>query len=279
MLFKPSPIDLDREAIVFVHIPKTGGTSLRSVFAAHFGADRCIETRMAKFDRIHESAASRALWSAGHAFRNGLRHLAGRDPLLPRAVAPSALDRVVLLSGHFALGQEPKLSRVPLYVTLLRDPVERFISHYYFLHDLREQEAAGGRDRQPARKHDLETYVSLLAARRLRGVTNVHCRYIAGVESFEPARRAITERVFLAAPSDRLDDFLRLLGQVSRFEPTVSPRENVGRAHRKAPRPSERTLEQIRGLVAEDRKLFEYVARSFDETYRRFGPAGPRTRA
>jgi hypothetical protein len=279
MLFKRAPIDLDREAIVFVHIPKTAGTSLRNAFVTHFGADRCIETRMEKFDKIHEGAVSRALWSAGHAFRNGLRHLAGRDPLLPRTLAPSALDRVVLLSGHFALGREPKLSRAPVYVTLLRNPVERFISHYYYLHDLREQEAAARRDRQPARKHGLEAYVRLLAAGRLRGVTNVHCRYIAGVESFEPARRAIAERVFLAAPSERLDDLLDLLGQVLGFEHVKAGAANIGRARQAASAPSAQTLAEIQRLVAEDRKLFDYVSQSFDRTYQAFAPSGVKAHA
>src|SRR5579862_8119098 len=145
MLFSPSPIELDRAVIVFVHIPKTAGTALRNVLAARFGAERCVETRMEKFDKMHESSAARALWSAGHAFRNGLRRFSARHPLLPRSVEPSMLDRAVLLSGHFALGREPRLSRAPVYITLLRDPVERFISHYYFLHDLREAEP-GPRD-------------------------------------------------------------------------------------------------------------------------------------
>ncbi|MGH7126272.1 MAG: sulfotransferase family 2 domain-containing protein [Stellaceae bacterium] len=279
MLFSPSPIDLDRQVIVFVHIPKTAGTSLRDVFVAHYGADRCVETRMEKFDKIHEGSASRVLWSAGHAFRNGLRRLAGRDPLLPRSLKSWALDRAVLLSGHFALGREPRLRRAPVYITLLRDPVERFISHYYFLRDLREQDPTGRRDSQPARKYDLDGYVNLLAARRLRGVTNVQCRYIAGVESFERARQTITDRVFLAAPSERLDDFLELLGRALGLRHMSAGQANVGRARQAAASPSAQTLAAIRHLVAEDEKLFDHVSRSFDRTYQAFAASSARARA
>lgn len=272
MLFDPSPIDFDRQAIVFVHIPKTAGVSLFRALAAGLGADRCAQTRMEKIDKIHDGARARLFWSAGHGFRNALRRFGGTDPLIPRGFPPSRLDDIFVLAGHFSLNHEPKIARKPVYITLVRDPVERFISHYYFLQDLHELEPATRRDTQPARKYDLERYVDLLENRRLVGVTNVQCRYIGGDETFDSARHALDEQVFLAAPSERLGDFLKLLALALPFEPVITPRENVGQARRAALAPSERTLEQIRGLVAEDRKLFDYVSREFEAVYRRYAP-------
>ena len=176
-----------------------------------------------------------------------------------------------MISGHFALGEEPPLSRRPVYVSLLRDPVDRFVSHYHYLRDLRDQQGAPRRrDTQLARGMDLEAYVDLIASGRTIGVNNIQCRYIGGSERFEDARRAIDEKVFLAAPGERIDDFLALAAPAFDITAVRADRVNVGQRRTKAQPPPEAVLAKIRDLFADDVALFDYVSRSFETLYRRY---------
>lgn len=272
MQFGSSPIDFKRELLVFVHIPKTAGTAFLKALDDRLGPDHRLETRMEKIDRIHSGRFAARLYSAERSIRNKLHEIAGVDALLPKGTPRSALDKITLLSGHVMLGHEPKTTRTPVYLTLVRDPVERFISHYYYLHDLAQPEQRGRRDRQAARTYSLEDYVNRLASGALYGPTNVHCLFLAGSESFEAARRVVDERIFLAAPSERLDEFLALLSKACGFGPIAASRANVGKARQTAEPASARTVLKIRALIDEDRKLVDYISHRFEEAYRRFGP-------
>jgi len=76
-------------------------------------------------------------------------------------------------------------------------------------------------------------------------------------------------RVFLAAPADRLDGFLELLRPILPSLPAQAPRANVGKARLEKAPPSRESLDKIREMVAEDQLLFDYVSKDFDEVYRR----------
>lgn len=84
--------------LVFLHIPKTGGTSLHHHFAAHFAPEEVCPER---FSRLHR-------WS------------------------PEDLARYRYFSGHYNFDQI-RLIPGPLFiVTVLREPAERVLSSYYF---------------------------------------------------------------------------------------------------------------------------------------------------
>lgn len=84
--------------LVFLHLPKTGGTTLHHHFAQHFAPEERCPERFAHLDRYRQ--AELANWR--------------------------------FFSGHFNADQL-RLIPGPLFiVTVLRDPVQRILSTYYF---------------------------------------------------------------------------------------------------------------------------------------------------
>ena len=93
-------LDLDRPRLVFLHVPKCGGTTLHTVLARHFEPDTICPERF-----------------------NGLR-----------ARRLEELARFSFFSGHFDLEScRALLGRDIRIVTLLREPRARLVSLYYFL--------------------------------------------------------------------------------------------------------------------------------------------------
>jgi hypothetical protein len=268
MLYRLAPLDFSKSVLVVAHVPKTAGSSLCTALFAGLGRENCVVTAMEKIEKVYSGEAHRFAWGARELVRKTAMRARGRHPLLPRRYTPAELERVLLFEGHFALGGEPRTSRRPVYVTLLRDPVDRFLSLYYYSHDLRGRWPEGVRDRHPYWTYDLDRFVEYIYARRKWTVTNVHCRYIGGDETFETARQAVDGRVFLAAPTERLGDCLALLAPVLDLKAAETPRANVGVSRPGKAPPSSETLAKIRAMVAQDQLLFDYVSHAFDDLHR-----------
>lgn len=93
-------------AVVFLHIPKSGGTTLHAIIERQYPSDRIYTVDGA---HVRESIA---------AFK---------------ALSEAERRRLLVLKGHMSFGLHAWLPQPSTYITLLRDPVERAISHYYHI--------------------------------------------------------------------------------------------------------------------------------------------------
>ncbi len=84
--------------LVFLHVPRTGGTTLHHHFSAHFAPDEICPERFSRLGRYTESEL--AQWR--------------------------------FFSGHFNLDEIKRIPPPIFLVTVLRDPIERLLSNYYF---------------------------------------------------------------------------------------------------------------------------------------------------
>ncbi len=94
-----------RPPLIFLHVPKTAGTTLRGVLAKRYRDDRSFVI--------------------GNDINADIRRLTRMDA--------AARHRIELLMGHMSFGLHRWLAPGARYVTIIRDPVERVLSEYRFL--------------------------------------------------------------------------------------------------------------------------------------------------
>lgn len=138
--FKTNP---DRGCAIFVHVPKTGGISLRAAVSQAYGKDRTW-LYMASSDVFHR--ADRMLYQPEETDDLHVRLLKHRlaSPIMRSLVAinnrqaaskAEAYGSADAIIGHFnydAFDNMLHLRPVKQY-TVLREPLERTISHYRYL--------------------------------------------------------------------------------------------------------------------------------------------------
>jgi Galactose-3-O-sulfotransferase len=94
------------EAVIFLHVPKTAGTTL----------NRLIEWEYPLFEMYSVDPVF-FRWSAAHLWQLPARRL----------------KRTRMFKGHMLFGLHKILPQPATYITVLRDPIDRVISAFYFM--------------------------------------------------------------------------------------------------------------------------------------------------
>ena len=129
---EPRSVSARPERMIFLHLPKAAGTTLHMILDRQYGPDEAFTI---DGQRVRESI---------EVFKQ-----------LPE----SERARIRALKGHMAFGPHHHLPRPAIYVTLLRDPVRRLISHYHNVrrhpaHYLHDQVMAGQMSLQAYARHE-----------------------------------------------------------------------------------------------------------------------------
>jgi hypothetical protein len=253
-----APVHRRGRLLVFVHIPKTAGTTLRTVLGMNEPVPR-----------------SRPL---GNVFKGG----GGRSTALIerlRAGRGPDLAGVRLVRGHFPLGVREYL---PSYLpkerelhcfTFLREPVDRTLSHYYAI-----RKFGGGHDLPPLPAE--ATLEDALAGGYLHD--NLQTRMLSGLP--EPFGEVDDE--MLAQAKHNLRDGLAFFGLTERFdESLVLAKQRLGlrsilysssaRVNTSRPRGDEVPVELRRAAERCNRydiELYRYAEQLFDAAPERSRP-------
>jgi len=95
---------MEKKLIIFMHIPKTGGTTLNDIFKKSYAENE-----------IYDHVPLEAMW-------NHFSQLKEEDK-----------KEIKAISGHHFYGIHDLFSKPYTYFTMMRNPIERVISLYYFL--------------------------------------------------------------------------------------------------------------------------------------------------
>lgn len=117
--------------LILVHIPKTAGSSLTSIICKQYNSSE--------------------IFSVG-------------NPALNTVSKINKNTKCVL--GHNYFGQHKNLGP-HIYVTMLRDPIDRVISHYYYINDIFKENKYAG-------KYSLEEFA------QIDKFSNMQTRFIVG---------------------------------------------------------------------------------------------------
>ncbi len=201
---------VDGQALIFLHIPKTAGTTLNRIIERQYNP-----LSIFTLDPYRIRATAERF----------------------KTLSEERRRRIRVVRGHLYYGLHEFLPQGATYITMLREPVARFLSSYYFilrrpLHPLHwklKKERLG-----------VEEYLRLIPHR-----DNFQCRLVAGVENgascddrlLEIAKENLVKSFNVVGICERFEESLMLIAKtfgwelpfyenrkVSKIRPVVEPR-------------------------------------------------------
>ncbi|MBA3832254.1 MAG: sulfotransferase family 2 domain-containing protein [Chthoniobacterales bacterium] len=169
------------EAVIFLHLPKTAGTTLNRLIEWEYPLLQMYSIDPVLFE-----------WSSAHL----------------RKLSPRRLQRTRMFKGHMLFGLHEVLPQPATYITVLREPVDRVISAFYFmrsykLHPLYWKFRRGN--------WTIDDFV------RWSRRDNVQSKIIAGADYEEPCTAEISEKA-----KDNLRRHFAVVGLSERFEESLA---------------------------------------------------------
>lgn len=228
---------------VFLHIPKTAGTTLKTVLLRHYAPWR-----------VH-----RFYPEGGHArLLRDLRHRL------------DAGQRIDLILGHLGFGIHEDIDREVRYLTVLREPVRRVLSLYRHVRRTPDHPLHG-------EVQGMSVY-DFVNSGIDDSVANNQTRFLSGDkwnEEMGRARRPATEllsaalrnldRIAVVGVSERLDETLLILRRTMDWRDVYYASLNIGHDGDPTSTVERRTVERIAELNQQDTALYNEVVRRFAE--------------
>lgn len=230
-----------KEAVIFLHLPKTAGTTLNRLIEWEYPISEMYSVDPVLFE-----------WSYAR-----LRNLPQRR-----------LRKTRIFKGHMLFGLHEVLPQPATYITVLRDPVERVLSAFYFMRGYKLHPLYWKLRRN---KWTLEEYVE----RSTRD--NVQCKIIANAHYHLPCTQEIMDRAL-----NHLDHYFSVIGLSERFEESLALMKlrfgwqlksysafNVTRSRPKRQDLPQATLDLIAERNRFDVALYKHASKLFDEAVQR----------
>lgn len=170
----------------------------------------------------------------------------------------SELKKYKLVSGHIYLKSfRQKEIEGPAF-TILRNPIDQIISAYRYLN------SSDHPDHADLKFSDLNHFIDYLEG----NYNNMQCRFFSGSPSFENAVKVIDQENIFPFPLEYYSQFITYLSMKLQIPLKVrhanqSPKGNIVEFN-------DHQKNRIQELIAEDNKLYEYVANKYEFHQQRF---------
>jgi hypothetical protein len=219
MLFSKNYID-HNSILFYVHIPKSGGTSVRENLIPYFndnqvlrltesGVNHYIESQIySSYKPKNENKIKKSLKK----IKNSLNKLFKKnDTSIFRdlnSMTTQEKEELRFISSNQERMTTPHiLGKHFLKIMTIRDPLTRIQSYYF--------EAKSKKKNKPyqkiASKYDINDFINYLYDKEPLMVNDPYCVCLSGTRNFLITKKIIDNEFFLAAPVEKIDEFLNLL--------------------------------------------------------------------
>jgi hypothetical protein len=235
------------EAIIFLHIPKCAGTTLTE------------EILKKKF------IPSRTLIFYIHGTEVLMRQL--------EEMENSEKRQIQCIAGHFAFGIHRYLPQPAQYITILRDPVERVLSHYCYAkrepgHYLYKEVNNGNITLRDYVENFDNIEMDNGQTRILAGIGYGADFGRCGEDLLKKAIENLEKHFVGVGLTERFDDFLHYLHVKLGWEIPVYDKQNVTQNRLKVNEVEEKTLDVIKKYNRLDNELYQYAVTRFEKDYK-----------
>lgn len=244
--------DSEKRIIFFLHIPKTAGTTFRYIIQYQYQPSAIYEL----YD--HSVPHSQRL--------NEIVNL-----------SDSRKQQLQIVNSHFGFGLHEFLPRPYTYITFLRNPIDRVVSMYYYLHRTRNSQT------NPLPPDlSLQDYVQTY-----QGVQNGMTKYLSGVmfkdqiadkspqfignsqcmdeAQLELAKKNLKEHFKVIGLAEKFDESLILLKKTLGWKIPLYDKNNVSKSRPSTRDVSKDVLKLIEQSNEFDVQLYEYGKQIFED--------------
>ncbi|MEJ2598008.1 MAG: sulfotransferase family 2 domain-containing protein [Anaerolineales bacterium] len=182
--------------------------------------------------------------------------------------------QIRLIKGHYAYGLHEHFPRKGIYFTLLRNPISRLISYYYYakrtpnhyLHRIIDTE---NYDIQDLFRHKLTSEVDNDQVRRISGVGDTVKFGDCTTEMLETAKENLANEFAVTGLTERFDETLLLLREVFGWKNVFYVRKNVTKSRPRRAALPESQLAAIQEANALDIQLYQWAQEHFETQIQR----------
>jgi len=239
------------QTVIFLHIPKVGGTTVTNILLNQYERDRHL--------RLHGGLNSDSI--------KKFRQLSNAEKRYIR-----------IISGHIGFGIHHGYPCKTTYFTLLRDPVERVISHYYYVSRSPDNYLY---ERVTKNKISLEQYIT---EEMIKEINDSQVRFLSGIgfhfdfnrcpnDLLELAKILLDEFFIVAGLVEHFDETMLLLKRALNWLPPVYSRQNTTRDRPKRKEIEPEVIKLIKDHNRLDLKLYRYVKQNFTKKIKSMGPS------
>lgn len=231
----PKSFNQESSLLIFLHIVKAAGTTLRWVMESQFP------------------------------WRTVLRCYAAQGCTLDDVASmPEARRRQIrFFATHYGFGTHSLFPQASTYVTMFRHPTRRLISQYFdFVHT----------DEEFRKRHGVDSFADYVGRLPTFKQDNVQVRFVAGArevegvsrEHLDLAKRNLREHFSAVGLTERFDESLTLFGKAYGWRKLVYVRRNVTKFKPVDLQETLQQAEKFREFNSLDFELYEFAKEMFE---------------